>query len=227
MVICPTYSLGVLSSYTYVRFDALEQQFFDLRVIPQMLGVEDIPLASTVKDVNRYEWLKSIVDLSLFRFSSLRDIAFHFVNEVLELELPDHKLNIKQFSKVLTESHAQIIEYLKVLDRTGSPLRQERNVRAHKGFCNLYTDDDQLFKSMAWSETYSSEIRGYDLVGTYENSRNKIYCLVVKEVQDALSACVALVDELYRFYRDRHDVLSVNSRSGVSPHFHNYHREDG
>ncbi len=210
---------------TYVRFNALEQQFVDLRVIPQMLGVETIPVKSTVQDINRYDWLKSIVDLSLFRFSSLRDIAFHFVNEVLELELPDHKLNIKQLSKVLRKDHSEVLEHLKVLDKTGVPLRQDRNERAHKGFCNLYTDDDQMFKNMAWAESDGSQISGYDLIATYENSREKIYSIVVTEVQKALNASVALVDELYSNYRDKHDALSLNSRSGVSRHFHNYHRE--
>ncbi|EII3729019.1 hypothetical protein LG468_003854, partial [Vibrio cholerae] len=55
---------------TYVRFNMLEQQFIDLRVIPQMLGVETVPVKSSVQDINRYDWLKSVVDLTLFRFSS-------------------------------------------------------------------------------------------------------------------------------------------------------------
>lgn len=211
---------------TYVRFNALEQQFVDLRVIPQMLGVESIPLKSSVQDINRYDWLKSIVDLSLFRFSSLRDIAFHFVNEVLELKLPDHKLNIKQFSKVLRENHSEVLANLKVLDGTGVPLRLDRNERAHKGFCNLYTDDDQMFKSMSWAESYSSEISGYDLIATYEASRENVYSIVVKEVKDALSACIELVDELYVYYRDRHEILSTSSRSGVSQHFHLHQERD-
>lgn len=209
---------------TYVRFDALEQQFVDLRVIPQMLGAKEIPLLSTVQNINRYEWLKSIVDLALFRFSSLRDIAFHFVNEVLEINLPDHKLNIKQLGKILREDHQGILEHLKVIDKTGMPLRQDRNQRAHKGFCKLYTDDDQIFKNMSWSESDGLSISGYDLVGTYEKSRNKIYDVVVKEVKEALHACIELADDLYIYYRDKHDVLSKNSRSGVSHHFHGYHR---
>ena len=209
---------------TYVRFDALEQQFVDLRVIPQMLGAKEIPLLSTVQNINRYEWLKSIVDLALFRFSSLRDIAFHFVNEVLEINLPAHKLNIKQLGKILREDHQGILEHLKVIDKTGMPLRQDRNQRAHKGFCKLYTDDDQIFKNMSWSESDGLSISGYDLVGTYEKSRNKIYDVVVKEVKEALHACIELADDLYIYYRDKHDVLSKNSRSGVSHHFHGYHR---
>ncbi|EIV1737982.1 hypothetical protein L7E62_004621 [Vibrio parahaemolyticus] len=210
---------------TYVRFDALEQQFVDLRVIPQMLGVTEIPLRSTVNNINRYDWLKSIVDLALFRFSSLRDIAFHFVNEVLEINLPDHKLNIKQLSKVLRENHPEIVEHLKIIDQIGSPLRQDRNERAHKGFCDLYTEDDQMFKNMAWAESYGSICTtGYDLIETYENSRDKIYSVVVKEVKAALYACIHLADDLYIYYRDRHDALSKNSRSGVSHHFHGYHR---
>ena len=78
---------------TYVRFNALEQQFVDLRVIPQLLGVAPVPVKSSVKDINRYDWLKSISDLALFRFSSLRDIAIHFVNETMELGVPERKVN--------------------------------------------------------------------------------------------------------------------------------------
>jgi len=167
---------------TWVRFNALEQQFVDLRVIPQMLGVESIPLKSSVQDINRYDWLKSIVDLALFRFSSLRDIAFHFVNEVLELKLPDHMINIKQFGKVLRENHPEILENLKVLDGTGVSLRLDRNERAHKGFCNLYTDDDQMFKNMSWAEPHSSQISGCDLIATYEASREKFTALWLKKL---------------------------------------------
>ena len=82
-----------------------------------------------------------------------------------------------------------------------------------------------MFKSMAWSESHNSEIQGYDLVATYEKSRDKIYSILVKEVKDALRACIELVDELYVHYRDKHDELSKNSRSGVSGHFHSYHRK--
>jgi hypothetical protein len=205
---------------TYVRFDALEQQFVDLRVIPQMLGASSVPVESTVKNINRHDWLKSIVDLALFRFSSLRDIAFHFVNEVLELDLPDHKLTIKNLSKILKELNPEVLKCLKVIDKTGIPLRQNRNERAHKGFCNLYTEDDQLFKNISWSEADGMTTSGYDLVKVYNNSRNKIYKIVVKEVELALKACVDLVDELYFYYRDKHEQLSKGSRSGVSQHFH-------
>jgi hypothetical protein len=211
---------------TQVRFDALEQQFVDLRVIPQMLGVENIPIKSSVKDINRHDWLKSIVDLTLFRFASLRDIAFHFVNEVLELKIPDNRLNIKQLKKDLRDNHKEILSSLKVLDSTGTPLRLDRNERAHKGFCDLYTGDDQLFKNISWLEGHKADINGdgYNLVEIYECSRDKIYSIVVKEVNDALSACIDLVDELYFHYRDRHDELSKNSRNGVSGHFNSYHR---
>jgi len=102
---------------TYIRFNALEQQFVDLRVIPQMLGVKQVPIQSVVQDINRYEWLKSIIDLTLFRFSSLRDISFHFVNEVLELQISDHSLNVKQISKALRRSNSQLIKNLKVLEK--------------------------------------------------------------------------------------------------------------
>lgn len=210
---------------TYIRFDALEQQFVDLRVIPQMLGVKNIPIESSVKNINRYDWLKSIVDLSLFRFSSLRDIAFHLVNEVLELNIPDHKLNIKQLNNNLKISHQKISSCLKEIDASGTPLRLDRNERAHKGFCNLYTGDDEFFKNMAWAESVGSQVEGYDLHSVYRNSRDKIYDIVVDEIQKAQLSCVKLTDELYEYYRDRHEELSLNSKSGLSAHFHDYHNK--
>ena len=81
-----------------------------------------------------------------------------------------------------------------------------------------------MFKDMAWSESHSSSITDYDLVKTYEMARDKIYDVVVKEIKEALHASIELTDDLYVYYRDRHDALSKNSRSGVSHHFHGYHR---
>ncbi len=116
-----------------------------------MLGVETVPVKSSVRDINRYDWLKAIVDLTLFRFSSLRDIAFHFVNEVLDLGLSDFQLNIKQLKKPKNRV-PEILEDLITLDKTGEELRTDRNDRAHKGFSELYTGDDQMFKNMSWME---------------------------------------------------------------------------
>jgi len=205
---------------TYIRFNALEQQFVDLRVIPQMLGVKQVPIQSVVQDINRYEWLKSIIDLTLFRFSSLRDISFHFVNEVLELQISDHSLNVKQISKALRRSNSQLIKNLKVLEKAGLPLRHERNQRAHKGFCDLHTDDDEIFKSMAWAELHNFKSDKYDLVSTYESSKEKIHGIVVQEVSEALKASVDLVDESYVYYRDRYTSLASSAKTGVGQHFY-------
>ncbi|HCD8287648.1 TPA: hypothetical protein ND780_003325, partial [Citrobacter freundii] len=134
-----------------------------------------------------------------------------------------YSLNIKQFGKIIKDTHADILSNLKIIDSSGGPLRTDRNTRAHKGFCNLYTDDDEMFKNMSWIEGYGSHLEGYDLNVIYEKSRDKIYDLVVNEIQSALSSCKNIVDELYFYYRDRHEELSIKSRSGVSAHFYNYH----
>ena len=205
---------------TYVRFNALEQQFVDLRVIPQLLGVAPVPVKSSVKDINRYDWLKSISDLALFRFSSLRDIAFHFVNETMELGVPERKVNMRSVSRVLFKKTPAIVKHLETISDCGARLRAERNQRAHEGTCNLYTDDDQLFKNMSWAEESGGQIHGYDVVQTYSQARDRLYHGVVTDVAIALKATLELVDGLYEHYRDRHYELSKMSRSGVSQHFH-------
>ncbi|WP_259400618.1 hypothetical protein [Pantoea hericii] len=68
-------------------------------------------------------------------------------------------------------------------------------------------------------------MEGYDLISVYNSARDKISSIVIDEVEIALKACVNLVNELYDYYRDHYDFLSKNSRSGVSGHFHDYHRK--
>lgn len=212
---------------TYVRFDSLEQQFVDLRVIPQMLGVEKVPVISSVKNINRYDWLKSIVDLALFRFSSIRDILFHFINEVLKLNIENYKLNTKYLIKALKHKCPEIIEDIKLIDKAGSSLRDNRNERAHKGFSNLFTKDDQMFRSVSWIEE-QAKIHDYDLVAVYESSREIIYKTVVSEVKNALEITIKIVDELYPYYRDEFENLANNSKTGdkLSQHFHLHKKED-
>ena len=98
-------------------------------------------------------------------------------------------------------------------------LRTDRNDRAHKGFSELYTGDDQMFKNMSWMEGKVIDNTEYDLVGIYEKSRDKICELVVQEVQVALKATINLVDNCYNHYRDTHLRLSRGSAMGVSQHF--------
>lgn len=209
------------------RFEALEQQFVDLRVIPQMLGVEQLPLPSSVQAINRYDWLKSITDLALLRFASIRDIAFHFVIETLEKDIPDHKLNLKSLKRELKVEHPKIVELLKAIDKSGESFRLDRNIRAHKGHINVFTEDDSMFKNMAWCEGHG-KINDYDLVLEYEKARDKLYSKVVDEVECLLPLVTELVDEFYSVYCDKFWEKCQNSRNGLewSQHFL-LHRKNG
>lgn len=204
-------------AYAYligIRFNTLEQQFVDLRVIPQLLGVESLPLKSLVMDISRYEWLKSIVDLALSRFSSIRDILYHFINEVLELEIDNYKLNFNNLKKALKDTHPEIIKDLKLINEAGASLRKDRNERFHEGFSNLFTGNDELFKNMSSFETdgpfYSPS---YSLENVYKASRDKIYDLFVKEVEHALEITIEIIDALYMDYANTFERLSNQSRS--------------
>lgn len=207
----------------YERFNALEQQFVDLRVIPQLLGVNDIPLKSSVMNINRYDWIKSILDLTLFRFSSIRDIVFHLVNEVMNLNIIDYKLNIKNISASLKSEHQVLLTNLMKIEKIGLTLRNDRNERAHKGFSNLHTPDDLKFRNMSWEEDRISGVDLNYLISTYEKSRETIYLRVVNETEQALKSCIEISNELYESYRDKHHSLSIGSKSGISGHFKNYH----
>jgi len=186
-------------AYTHLvsgRFHLLEQQFVDLRVIVQMLSVSEVPIKSSVMNINRYEWLKSALDLKLLRFSSIRDLSLHFVNEVLELRIPPRQLSLKSLRKRIQTTHPLVISELEEINRIGSEIREERNARAHQGAADLLTDDDTMFKNISWAETYGSYAMNYDLKGIYEESSKKLYDRLVAETDRLQNATIALVDGL-------------------------------
>lgn len=203
-------------AYAYlidIRFNTLEQQFVDLRVIPQLLGVESLPVKSIVMDINRYDWLKLIADLALSRFSSVRDILFQFINEVIELKIDGYKLNFKNLERKLKGTHPEVIENLKLINEAGTSLRKDRNERMHKGFSDLLTGNDELFKNMSWAEGYGPFFSpDYDLETVYKSSRDKIYDLFVKEVENALKITIEIVDALYMDYSNNFERLSNHSK---------------
>ncbi|MCH7960272.1 MAG: hypothetical protein IID08_09080 [Candidatus Hydrogenedentes bacterium] len=178
------------------RLEALEQLFVDLRVVVQMLGVTDVPVKSATKNINRYDWLKSALDLKLLRYASIRDVSFHLVNEVFGLEIEDRKLNIQNIKKALANSRTDLTDVLDRICTAGSEIRKERNTRAHVGFAQLGTEDDNLFRIMSWSEDADSVLMDYDIDAVYQEACERMYKRLVKETDDLLATVICLVDEL-------------------------------
>lgn len=186
-------------AYTHLvgnRFHSLERLFVDLRVITQMLGVLEIPVKSDKMNINRYDWLKSILDLKLYRFASIRDVSFHFVNELLCLGIEARKLNLNNLKKRINNSHPIIIQHLVEISGIGPEIRDERNIRAHVGYADLGTDDDETFKFFAHGEASGSKIVDYDIDDAYKKASERMYLRLVDETNSLLSAVIGLVDEL-------------------------------
>ena len=186
-------------AYTHLvgnRFHSLERLFVDLRVITQMLGVLEIPVRSEKMDIDRYDWLKSILDLKLYRFASIRDVSFHFVNELLCLEIEDRKLNLNNLKKAINDSHPIIIQHLVEISGIGLEIRDERNIRAHVGYADLGTDDDETFKFFSHGEASGGKILDYDIETAYKKASAKMYLRLVEDTNSLLSAVISLVDEL-------------------------------
>lgn len=184
----------------------LEELFVDLRVIPQMLCIQDLPLKSNVRNINRYEWIKSIMDLTLFRFSSIRDVTYHLINQLLELGIEDHRLNLKSLKKFIGESHTKVVNVLIKIEAAGNHLRKDRNSRAHKGFSYLFTDDDQLFKIMSVSEEIRPDMKceEYDIKTIYQSSCDDLYSQLTNEVNKLLELVVEVVDGLVDDYNKKY-----------------------
>ena len=104
------------------RFDLLEKTIVDLRMVPQMLGIYDVPIRSSVRDINHYEWLRVIQDVKLGRLASIRDISFHLVNEIFELGIPHLSLSLKSIKKKIWEENSDIILQLAIISNTGKSI---------------------------------------------------------------------------------------------------------
>jgi len=188
----------------FVRFEALEQLFVDLRIVTQMLGVEDFPIKSPVKDINRHQWLKSAVDLKLMRFSAIRDTCFHLVNELLELGINKFDLNFSTLKKSLKDSHPILIDILKDIAFMGKSIRKERNDRFHRGIVNLSTDDDEMFKNIAWIEGHGRKAMNYDIESVYRNATCEIYKELIFQTNNLLKRVIGLLDLLIQDYNERY-----------------------
>ncbi len=180
----------------FTRFEMLERLFVDLRVVIQMLGATDVPVRSNEMNINRYDWLKSALDLKLLRFSSIRDVSFHFVNEILGIGIDERKVNLNNIKKILSKSRPELMDLLDTISTAGVEIRKERNIRAHAGFANLGTEDDQMFCNMSWAECNGVTSMNYDLVGIYNEVVERMHDRLVAETSDLLAVVICLVDEL-------------------------------
>ena len=182
------------------RFDLLEKTIIDLRTVPQMLGVYDVPIRSSVRDINHEEWLRIIQDVKLGRFASIRDISFHLVNEIFELEIPDLSLSLKTINRKIGEEQADIIRELEMVSNAGKPLRFRRNERFHQGLSHLHVDDDYMFKIKSQFLSKVSSAEKDEFFKAYESACDKFYNELVKEVETLLSAIGELCDSLEIIY---------------------------
>jgi hypothetical protein len=180
----------------YTRFEMLERLFVDLRVVTQILGATEVPVKSTEMNINRYDWLKLALDLKLLRFASIRDVSFHFINEVVGLDIEERRVNRRNLIRVVDESRIELISIIDEISDAGTEIREERNIRAHIGIANLGTDDDQMFKSASWAETKDMVSNDYDLAGIYHETANRMYERLISETNALLAIVIRLVDEL-------------------------------
>lgn len=183
------------------RFKTMEQLFVDLRVVPQMLGVKDLPVNSEVRDINKYEWLKSATDLALYRFSSVRDVSLHFVNDLLELGI-EH-VTFWNLKKVIEQKHPTVFTLLQEIGECGRRVRDDRNLRAHEGAIYL-TEDDELFKFASVAEASGRRSVDVDPDATYQEACEKLYSRIVSETDTLLLKVRELTDFLLQEFEHRY-----------------------
>lgn len=192
------------------RHDALRASVVSLRLVQKLVKVNDgLPLPTPVGHIDRYEWARLCVDTLLFRFSSIRDQAFHLANEVRKLGITDRALTLDHLEKVAAD--APFLRPLRQVASAGEGIRRERDGRAHQGFQRPITRD-RYFELLSLSETAQRtgpplSIWGFNSGGDFvEESNADAYDLKASYVEimrgltdEFLPACRSLLEHLSTF----------------------------
>lgn len=188
------------------RYRLLNELVVSLRAIPQMLGVSQVPIVSSVKALNHYEWLTITLDLALFRFSSVRDCCYFLVREVFELELKDRNTLLGSLKKSLLPDNQAVISILENIADVGELLREQRNKRAHQGSRFDIGSDTFIFKiasdvhSMFGNPSFDPP---FDLDKEYQKETLTIYQEFKTEVEPLLEEVSVLLDLLAKEFNQR------------------------
>jgi len=110
--------------------------------------------------VTQYQWLTIAADIFLMRFISIADSALLLTNEVFETDIKPQKCTIQNLQK--SGVPKSIIDGLKQLQDDHLDLRQERNIRFHRGIERELSSDDQTFRMASMFEKGGQPVKGQD-----------------------------------------------------------------
>jgi hypothetical protein len=180
------------------RFNNLEQSIIALRPIVQMLGVSSFPIPSAVRPIDRYVWLRAIIDLAFFRFSVIRDNCFFLVSEVFKLKLNPFQMSLGNLKKQKELYGTQVLNILEEISLIGKSFRVERNKRAHQGIQREIGNnefDTLIFKVAAMTEEMGrGQVENYSLDGEYNKQVSLLHNVYVAEVEALLNKVRELQD---------------------------------
>ncbi len=121
------------ASTVETRFNNLDDAIISLRTVVQMCGVQAFPVASSVRPIDRYQWIRALVDLALFRISAIRDCTYFLVSETFEFPFTRMDVNLRKLRKREELCGTEILACLEKIALIGGDFREERNARAHQG----------------------------------------------------------------------------------------------
>ncbi len=202
------------------RFNYLDESFIALRPIVQMLGVNSFPIHSEVRPITRYEWLRAIIDLALFRITAIRDCCFFLVSEVFEFQIKPIQMSISILRKQNELQGSQILDVLSEIASIGEAFRIERNERAHQGKQREFGEsshDTLIFKVVAMSEGSNTYVKGFDLLKEYNEQASVLYEKFVAEVEMLQKKVLLLQQELLEPFQIRFESKEAAKAAVTEP----------
>lgn len=145
------------------RLTMLTQRVESLNLVGRMLWPKSTPETFNEFPVSRYEWLTLSADVFLMRYISVVDCALLLTNEVFETAIDPRNCSLQNLKKRGVQM--DVYKVLEGLLADQGQLREERNLRFHRGEERSFSTDDATFKLASLFEHRASGVRGTDRHG--------------------------------------------------------------
>ncbi|KOO59971.1 hypothetical protein WH43_01210 [Rheinheimera sp. KL1] len=120
--------------HVHHRANALNDTFKSLETIYQLLSLTNLPVETSLGNISRYNWVRSILDVMLGRVTSIRDCVFLLIESVCEVGLSPRQVSRKALirsSKIINNN--RLVKLIDEVAKVGKHLREERDRLFHRG----------------------------------------------------------------------------------------------
>ncbi len=207
---------------TNERLSLLVRRVESLNHIGDLLWPET-PIEIEKLSLSAYDYCNLIQDAFLMRIISIIDCCCLLAVEVLKLSIKPRQANIERI-RLASQNHP-CCDKLQTLSNVQLDLREERNIRFHRGIQDELTDDDTTFQTVARFKHWGQGMTGTDRYGraidldrSFAEAIEYLRGKFSKNVENLSNALSPFYDEMHEEF-DKRFSPKFNAENGFGRRF--------